>query len=541
MPSILQRFGQLLSGAGDGLARLGAIVTGAGPRPTVPASVDLPHVSRWGLGSQANRDPELQRALGDVAAYLGRISYDAGPSMTRFSSYPATDLTPDKIIGAQQEAVAGYPLRWAEMTEQILSRDAHLMGIGQQRVDDVIKGSWRLIRSAPDLLGDCVRGFCAEGLGQVDDFEESLAWLLWGNAYGWNASEVIWKKVRLTFAGPDGKMLGPAEFVVPATLTPVHPKHFRFDLRTDEPLLWLGSDQISLPYGKFLFMKGEGQHPITERRGYMWQCAWLSMFKSIGIAGWSVFVERFGLPTPLLTYDGDVAQYNEHKSIYEQILRMLGLGWGAIVPSRNLKVDFAQVAQGGRANDAHSAFSDAMDAMQSIRVLGATLTAKIGNVGSFAASTSHMEVKYAREEADARRAWKSTVRPQLLAPMCVFNAEVLAAEVSRAYGIAVTPDMIVRRVPAGLHRVPRETDPVQRATVVDMAINKWGLKVKRSSLFDYFDLVEAASDDEAAPGAPQQVSSGGKVVGAIEAANEGAEAPQQPKNAPPTSSQRNDD
>jgi phage gp29-like protein len=527
MASIIERFGAMLGSAGSTIQQLGLSL--AGRQQQVAPSVILPGVSPMGGPTIANQNQALQQALQQMESYFGRVSYDAGPAWSRFSSHPATDLTPEKIAGAQQEAIAGYPLRWVEMIEQLLGRDAHLMGIAQQRVDDVIKGAWRLIRSAPNPVADCVRSFCNEGLSQVDDFEEALAWLLWSNAYCYNATETTWKRVRLTFPGPGGKIIGPAEFIVPARLDAVHPKHFRFDLRTDEPLLWLGNDHVSLPYGKFIFLKGEGQHPITERRGYMWQCAWLSMFKSVGLAGWATFVERFGLPTPLLKYDDTAATYREHVTTYKDILRRIGLGWGAILPKRGIELSFAEVTKGGTSNDAHSSFADAMDAMESIRVLGATLTAKIGNVGSFAASSSHMEVKYAREEADARRLWHSGVRPQLLSPMVVFNAQVLAAVISEALGFLVTPDMVLRCVPRGLHRVPREIDPLQRGQLVGMAINEWGLRVKDESLYDEFNLVAASGDEDAAPGKPQQVSAGGKVVGSAQASNEGASAPQQQK------------
>lgn len=527
--SFIGRFAAAIENAGSMISRIGAALNGPPPSPNVAPTVDLPGVPHWG-SFPVNTSEQVKRALGSYDAYFGRVSYDAGPSWSRFSSYPATDLTPEKITGAQQEAVAGYPLRWAEMTEQILSRDAHLAGIGQQRVDDVIKGSWRLVRSVKDDAGDAVRSFCNDALRGVDELEDAFAWLLWGNAYSYNATETTWKRARMSWPGPGGETIGPVDVIVPARIDAVHAKHFRFDLRTDEPLLWLGTDQVSLPFGKFQFYRGEGHHPITERRGYMWQCAWLSMFKSIGWAGWAVYVERFGLPTPLVEYDGELAQYQEYKQVFTDILNNLGKGYGAIIPKNNVTVDQLKFDGAGRSSDPHSALSDACDAGQSIRVLGATLTAKIGNVGSFAASSTHADVKYAREEADARRLW-SVIRPQLLAPIVYINAEAIAAALNAA-GYNVTPDMVVRRVPRGLHRVPREIDPLQRGQLVSMAMNEWGLRVGAESLYDEFNLPQPTDDQDVAPGAPQQVTSGGKVVGSVEAAIEGAEAPKEPE-APP--------
>lgn len=508
---------RLFSGVADRLAPPATPPGFGAPTP----DARLPGVSRW-AGTGARGSDEVARALLTPEAYLGAVSRDAGPGPTRFSSYPATDLTPEKIAGAQQEAAAGWPLRWAEMVEQILSRDAHLSGIAQQRVDDVVKGSWRLRRAAPDPVAECLKSFCDEGLRGLDSFEDGVAWLLWGNAYSYCADEVVWRRERLSFRGPRGEKVGPIDAVVPARLVPVHPKHFRFDLRTDEPLLWLGSQQQRMPFGKFVFYRGEGQHPITERRGYMWPCAWLSMFRSIGWSGWVSYVDRFGMPTPIVEYDGTLAQYSEYKSLFDEVLNALGSGRGVVMPRNAAGVRSLEFSSGGRAGDPHSALSDACDAAQSVRVLGATLTTKIGNVGSFSASTTHAEVKYAREEADARRAW-TTIRSDLLAPMVAFNARALARALELAGYPCDVADM-PRRVPYGSHRVPREVDPGQRAQVVTTAINEWGLRLGTEPLYDEFDLPRAEGDDYA-PGRATPVPSGGKVTGAVDAAADGAEAP----------------
>ena len=492
----------------------------------VARAVDLPGVTAW-ANSPKNHD-EIVRALLDPGAYLGRVSYDVGPTNTRFSSYPATDLTPAKIAGAQHEAAAGWPLRWEEMIEQILSRDAHLSGIAQQRVDDVVKGSWRLLGSRQgDPIAACVRSFCDEALRGLDSFEDGAAWLLWSNAYGYSACEIVWRVDHLTFEGPNGKRIGPVEVLIPDRLVPVHPKHFRFDLRTDEPLLWLGSNQISLPYGKFVFGQGEGQHPITVRRGYMWPCVWLSMFKSQGWAGWAVFVERFAMPQPLVEYDGTLAQYQEYKDAFDDILARLGEGLGVTYPRNAVGIKHLEAPQGGRSDDPHSALSDACDSAQSVRVLGATLTAKIGNVGSFAASTTHAEVKYAREEADARRLW-TTMRRDLLQPLVSFNEAALCEAIVRA-GYACIPQDLARRVPRGAHRVPREVDPEARMRLIVSAVNDLGMKIGTGAMYDHFDLTEPTSAKDVLPGRAEQVSSGGALVGAVEAANEGAEAPPPPQ------------
>jgi hypothetical protein len=532
--SISSRIATLLGSGGSALQRMATRLSGPTPgamgnSALVAPSVQLPGVNRWGHGTTPNANPELAKALRTEEAYFGRMSYDVGPSMTRFSSYPANDLTPEAIVSAQQQAFAGYPLVWSELVEQVLSRDSHLSGIAQQRIDDILKGSWRLIRAQNDDISTVNRNFADEALRSIDDLEDAMGWLLWSNAYSHTLDEVIWKRDFITFQGPKGETLGPIEAIVPVRLEPVHPKHVRFDMRTDEPFLSLGTDLVSLPMGKFVFLKGEGHHPITSRRGYMLSCVWLSMFRSIGWAGWATFVNRFGMPIPMIEYDGDVAQYNELRQAYQDILNSLGSGQGAIYPSTGAKFDIKDPPSGGRSSDPHSALSDACDSAQSVRVLGATLTAKIGNVGSFSASETHAEVKYAREEADARRMW-AAIRSQLLAPLIRVNSYEIARALNEA-GYKATPDAIVRRVPKGFHRVPREVDSTQRIGIIDTAVNRLGLKVSAESLYDRFDLDQPMSDADILPGEAKPVSKGGALVGSVEASNEGAEAPPDPAEA----------
>jgi hypothetical protein len=115
--------------------------------------------------------------------------------------------------------------------------------------------------------------------------------------------------------------------------------------------------------------------------------------------------------------------------------------------------------------------------------------------------------------------------------MVAFNARALCDAIRDA-GYRVEPEDLPRRVPRGMHRVPREVDPEARARIVSVALNEWGLPVGKEPLYDEFNLPMPMSAADAAPGKPQQVTSGGKVVGSVEAATEGAEAPKEDPESP---------
>ncbi len=475
------------------------------------------------VGSYKTRQPtpdeKTRKLLESWGAFEGRISPSAGPTKTRYSLWPGDGLTPEIIIGAQREAVtSGIPLRWVELIDQIYSRDGHYASVANQRVADVSKGTWRLTRVANDDAGTAMRNFVFEAYGQCSRWRDGLGWLLHSNLYGFNAVEVEWYETRVWFPGPKGETIGPVDVVLPRRLHNVHPKHFRFDLDSDDPLFWVGNSYQPLTLGKFVFMDGDGLHPTKVRRGHAWQCIWYSLMRSIGWSSWAVHVDRFSLPVPLIQYDGDISQYREYQTAYEDILNSLGSGKGAIVPNNGTKFEIKDPPHGGTASDPASALSDACDAGQSIRVLGATLTTKIGNVGSFAASSTHADVKYALEENDASRLWER-IDEQLTHPLIEFNAENLANAL-KAAGYDITPELLMRRVPRGKHRVPRESDPMIEAQVADILVNRLSLPLSVEGALDRIDWPRAVDDEDRIKGEVQKVAKGGALIASSDAAAE---------------------
>lgn len=485
-----------------------------GPETTRVA--DIPGAAHYG---QQPPDAKTRRVLESWGVYESRVSPLAGPARTRWALWPGDGLTPAVIVSAQRDAVAsGIPYKWVELVDQIYSRDGHYAAVTNQRVEDCIKGTWRLTRAAPDDAGTAMRNFVAEVYGHVSRWRDGLGWLLYSNLYGYSAVEVEWHETRVWFPGPKGETIGPVDVVLPKRLHNVHPKHFRFDLESDDPLFWLGNTYQPLPLGKFVFMDGDGLHPIKARRGHAWQCVWYSMFRSAGWAAWATHVDRFSLPVPIIRYDSDIAQYPEYQASYQDILNSLGQGKGAILPKDGGEIEIKDPPQGGRSNDPASALSDACDAGQSIRVLGATLTTKIGNVGSFAASDTHADVKYSKEENDVGRMWER-IDEQLTEPLVLFNAERLADALNAAGYREVTPELLARRVPRGKHRVPRESDPLVEAQAADIYVNRLGLPLSIEGALDRIDWPRAVDDDDRIRGEAQAVAKGGALMTSADAAD----------------------
>lgn len=520
---IVDRFAGALSGVASRVETIARTIRG----PEQSRIADVPGVPHY--GTQPTKT-QAERVLESWGVYSSRVAPEAGPTRTRWALWTADNLTPETIINAQREAVtSGIPLRWVELLDQIYSRDGHYASCTDQRVSDVIKGTWRLTPAWEDDAGIAASNFVETAYRQTSRWTDGLGWLLKSNFYSYNSVEAEWyREPRFTFPGPKGETIGPFEAALPKRLHNVHPKHFRFDLESDDPLFYIGDGYQPLPIGKFIFLDGGGGHPVKLRNGHAWQCVWYSLFRSISWASWATRVERFDMPIPILGYDGDLAQYAEYQTAMSDILNAMGSGKGIRYPKNNFSFEIKDPPRGGTSNDPQSALSDACDAAQSIRVLGGQLNNKIGNVGSFAASSNHLDIKYGIEELDASRMWER-LDEQLSDPILRFNA-VGIAEALNAAGYSVTPDQITRRVPKGKHHIPGKTDPEAEMRVIKEMVDM-GMPVSMAGTFSRSDVIRARDENDRIPGKAVAVAKGGALVTTGEAADDPVKNPDEAANA----------
>ena len=508
LPQRIARFFSSLGGRISGIA-------GSTRGPEESRVANLPQLPQ-NAGYQSPKDQRTADMLRLWEAYGSRISPLAGPMKDRFSLWNATDLTPQIITSAQYAAVSsGLPLQWVELIDHVFSRDIDYASVTSQRVADVMRGRWTFRRNGNDDAAAVALAFCEEAQRGCHRWRDGLEWLLYANLYSYNAIEIEWKIDRITF-NVGKKRIGPVEVAIPRRLHNVHPKHFRFDIATDDPLFYIGNGFQTLPIGKFVFMEGDGQHPIKVRHGHAWQCIWMSLFTSIGISGWAQFVDRFGMPIPKIEYDSDVATFTEQMATIDDILNALGSAKGVKYPKGQFELDFINPPQGGRSSDPHSAFWDACKTAKVVRVLGAELANATGNVGSYAAKSQDIATKYNLEDRDAARV-EERITEQLTAPMMLFNAENIATAANAA-GFNITPDQLIRRVPFGRQPVPRDMTPPVRAEVLGKLVSV-GMPISMRAEFDEFPFARAIDDDDRIPGEAVTVGAGAALKTPADAAS----------------------
>lgn len=447
------------------------------------------------------------RQASSAEALQGRITYTAGPSLTRYSTYPADGISPEIIKAALRNADLGYPRLQAELFEQVSERDAHLRGVAKARIYEVSGKPWRVQPLDETPIAQAVAKFCRAALDEIDGFDSDLDDLLWANGNGYAASEIVWGFRQLRFP-LDGGRSASVHALTPSSLDWVHAKHFEFDAITDQPYLWLSGARVPLPANKFVFHVA-ADTGLIERRGYMRPCTMLHAMKAWAMRDWLLYEALFAIPQVTGSYPADREQYEAQRGVYQQIMRDWGKGVPAFIPDE-IKFAITSTQAGGNSSGVHAAICGFVNQEMSKLIQGETLTTEVGSVGAYAATETHADVRFAFIRADARKL-EQTLRMDLLRPIVAINAERLA------FALGTDPEEIVRAVPRIHWRIDRETSPTQRKDIL-LSLANAGVPVSLDQVNDEFGVDPPREGARLLKGDPVQVSSGGAVVGSHDAA-----------------------
>lgn len=486
----------------------GSATASASP-PKRVEGVGLPSVPK------RNVDKRVQAQANSPDALRGWLSGGAGPMLTRTSTYPATALNPAKIYDILIELDRGITYRFADMSQQVLQRDAHLAGVDRARRVEVAGKPFRLHAANETDLAVAIRDFLEAAIDGLDSFDHSAYELLGCNAPGWSSSEIVWAWGKVRFPGPNKSTIT-IEGLFPRELMWVHPKHFTFDYVTDEVLLDLGTGgAMPLPPHKFIFHGAAGDG-FYEHRGYMRQAVWLHMLKHNSIRDWAVFIALYGIPGIYGLLPKNQFENPEFKAIMRLALQDYGQGKPAILPD-DMQIDSKPGPIGSGAAEVHARMVGFCNTEMSKLVQSETLTTEMSGTGSYNASETHAAVKHAVTVMDGSVLAADT-RRDLLRSILALNADALG----RALG--ATPEQLQQACSRCSWRIEREVTPVQRMQMFDLGVNRLGLDIDEEQVRTEFAFDRPRRGSRPLRGAPVTVSSGGMSVGSNDAVD-GVEAP----------------
>lgn len=400
--------------------------------------------------------------------------------------HPGYAVTPSAIISVFRQAESGYPQLQCDLFDDLVENDAHLRNLFEQREQAVSGKPW--VIQADGQEGDSelaarVLGEALRRLPMIEVFQHLLTF----NRYGWSAAEIDWG-IRIIEGKP---------WIVPTWIAPVPSRRFRISTiapstgSVDELRLYAAlerPDGDPLKPGKWIVIRRSGTW--VSRAGLMRTAAWPAMAKRYGFRDWLVYSQRFGMPMPLVTYDGDADE--DEIEVAKKILANIGSDGGAVIPKDRIGVSFEDATRGnGENSKAHGGLIAHCNAEMSKLVNGSTLSNDAGagaGGASYALGEVHDTVRWDNVVFDAERLQEG-VRTQLAAPFMQYNA--------------------LRGAPPLLRvQIVRDLTPEARSKVAVQLNNELGIKVSVGQLRQELGFREPVGEADAAPGPATPITPG---------------------------------
>ncbi len=326
----------------------------------------------------------------------------------RWSTYPSAGLTPEKLARIFREADAGDVYRQMELFEEMEEKDCHLSCELGKRKQAVLALDWEIIPYSNSRADKKAAQLVADAM-EFEGLEEVLLDILDAIGKGFSVTEIIWKIVNGQVGIDRLKWVHPKRITF-GELPWGHPDQFRL-LTDEEPVRG-----IELPDNKFIIHRYKARSGHPSRAGIIRVCAWMYLFKNYSLKDWVTFAEVYGMPLRLGKYDASTSEEDKEKLI--QAVIQLGTDAAGII-SKSTEIEFVQ-AMKNAGDNIYETLAEFCNREMSKAILGQTLTADVGDRGSYAAGKVHNEVRQDLTRADAK-ALAETLRRDLFRPLVRFN------------------------------------------------------------------------------------------------------------------------
>jgi len=325
-----------------------------------------------------------------------------------FANHPVRGLTPAKLASILQQAECGDIRAQCELYEDMEERDGHIFAEMQKRKLALQSLDWYLEPPPnPTAQEKKITEQANELLQGINDFEDVI----------FDMADAIGKSFScLEFDGWDmaskHERLPKAIIYRPQSWFTINPNdQSEIRLRRDgvmdgEPLN---------PFG-WIVHKHKTKSGHVARGGLHRVLAWPFLFKNYSVRDLAEFLEIYGLPLRLGTYQSGAS--DEEKRTLMRAVVNIGHAAAGIVP-QGMMIDFKEAAKGSEGP--YNSMTDWCERTQSKVIVGATLTSQAdGKSSTNALGNVHNEVRHDLTRADARQV-SSTLTRDLVYPLVVLN------------------------------------------------------------------------------------------------------------------------
>lgn len=402
-------------------------------------------------GKAAPAAPSKRPDTGEIAVALIQDKY---------SDYPSSGLTPQRLANIFREADGGDVYRQMELFEEMEEKDPHLFSQLQTRKNAVTGLDYEVIPFSDDDGDKAVANFVADAINGIENFEDVEMDLLDAIGKGFAVSEIMWD------------YQGGSTTVADIRSRPQ--KRFFWD-PIDDSFKVITKDNpsgIAVPDNKFIVHRYKARSGHPSRAGVLRVVAWMYLFKNYDVKDWVSFCEVFGMPLRLGKY-AQGASEDDKKELMQTLVK-LGSDAAGIIPD-GASIDFHE-ANKSSSLDIYETLARYCDEQVSKAILGQTLTSDAGS-GSYAQSKTHNEVRHDLTVADCK-ALASTLRRDLIRPLVLFN-----------FGDD-------SRLPSIRYDSKEEEDLKDAAEVLGTLIQQVGLKVGSAYVYKKFSIPEPQPGDE---------------------------------------------
>jgi phage gp29-like protein len=405
----------------------------------------------------------------------GKTQAETIDIFTNYEGHPGRGLTVQSLVTIFDEADRGWPQRQCDLFKDMLEIEGQLRSQVQLRKLSVLGKPWQIqAGEGGDKPEDArVAKLLELKLREVPNVRAAMAHTLKAPLWGYAGVNVVWR------LDPDG-------IVAPKWFQIVPMRRFRFEEVTDDPRIITTAnnwDGEKLRPGEWIFSTCDDDEQAT-RAGLLRVIAWLVMFKRWAMRDWVIFCERFGIPYVTGEYNERASP--EDKAILKKAVTQLGRD-GAGVFAQTCKIVVHEMSKGGGPQDVQATLCRYMDELISKLVRGATLGSDVGGAGSYAQASVHASTSFDITASDA-----------------TFLSDSWGASICKQF---VHYNGFQCVVPKARIHVMREVDPKTRAEILDILVNKLGLKLDADQVRQEF-YVKAPTGEalerapEPAPAAP---------------------------------------
>ncbi|MEN8721857.1 MAG: DUF935 family protein [Alphaproteobacteria bacterium] len=263
-------------------------------------------------------------------------------------------------------------------------RDEQVASCLQQRRSGLSARPWDVVAGADDKQSQMAADAMKDALnhvGIVDKIEE----MHYGFFYGYAVAELIWAPDGRGYMFDDIKVRKQSRFAFDGDA--------RLRLRSD----WGNPEGELMPDRKFWTMSATRDHGDNPYGiGLAHWCYWPVFFKRNGLRFWSIFLEKFGMPTAVGKF-GQNASANDQQKLLGAVARIQSEA-GIIIPD-GMNIDLIEASRGGTAS--YDKLYDRMNEAISKAILSQTMTTDDG--ASLSQSQVHQDVANYVVDSDGRR------------------------------------------------------------------------------------------------------------------------------------------